>query len=438
MEIHVSSITEASKVLNISRKGLYERIKSGKIIIETFYKGENRAYKIYQTSPGPELTQHQTGTSVEKHGTPGIKGGEFVVPKASLNNKHGHARFIQEWLDWYSDGVDVNAWTDTHKRDRFTYIVKYFERYERISAENLRQWLAQVDKNRVTLRRHMHGAVSSYARFLCERKQLLPEAEREAIRRLYPKVPRGFKRERKIIYREQLSDILAGAEKAAGDDAYKKVLFKTLIIVLATTALRLSEVCSLKLSNIRFNEDLQKATITVVGKGGKEWTIPFPKLTQEYILEYLAIRPHRTEQEEDKPDALFWVYSPRYGYTTLKKYTLVHYIRDISEASGIEFTAHSFRHYRITMWMDDGHINPSHAQLWAGHSDLKTTQGYTHIRDVDALASAYRAGYDELGLTQKPKPVPQAGQDPMALLAEAVTQLTPQQKAQLLAKMVGA
>jgi integrase/recombinase XerC len=363
--------------------------------------------------------------------------------KTQAHQRRGmHAQYISEWLKWYEDGVDVNAWAASHKRDQIQYIHRYFDRFDVIAAENLRMWLSEVDRNRVTLRRHMHGAVSSFARFLCERKGLITEAEREEIRRLYPKVPRGFKRKQKIIQQEDMPVIFRAAEKAADDDAYKRVLFKTLLIVMSTTALRLSEVCGLQFSNLRFHEDVTKASMTVVGKGNKERTLPFPKLAQQAILEYLKIRPQPSQQNELAPDALFWVYSQRYGCTTLKKYALVTYMREISEASGIAFTAHSFRHYRITQWMNDSRINPVHAQLWAGHTDLKTTQGYTHIRDKDALASAFLAGCEDLEVNPSvgnnpAQALPTSG-DALELLLAALSNLSPQQKAQLIAKMVGA
>jgi site-specific recombinase XerD len=225
----------------------------------------------------------------------------------------------------------------------------------------------------------------------------------------------------------------------AGNDPYKRLLFRTLIILLSTTALRLSEACSLQFSNLRFHEDVTKAALTVVGKGNKERMVPFPKVAQQAILDYMQVRPKPHQQNELAPDALFWVFSPRYGYTTLKKYALVTYIQEISKASGIEFSAHSFRHYRITQWMNDPHINPVHAQLWAGHTDLKTTQGYTHIRDEDALASAYRAGCEELeSMAVGKQTAPTSNTNLLELLMRELPNLSPQQKAQLLAKMVGA
>ncbi|MBK8189098.1 MAG: tyrosine-type recombinase/integrase [Vampirovibrionales bacterium] len=319
MQVHVSTLKEASKLFNISRTELYNRINSGKLLVETFYRDSKRAYKIYQTTPELALVPDQPRPKTPQKGAPGIEGGDVAVPKQQAFPRRGmHAQYIPEWLKWYEDGVDVNAWAASHRKDQLHYINKYFDRFDVILATHLRVWLAEVDKNRVTLRRHMHGAVSSFARFLCESKELLNDSEREEIRRLYPKVPRGFKHQQKILQREDIPIILKACDKASGDDAYKQLLFRTLIILLSTTALRLSEVCSLQFSSLRFHEDVTKAALTVIGKGSKERMVPFPKMAQQAILDYLKVRPKPEQQNELAPNALFWVHSQRYGYTTLK------------------------------------------------------------------------------------------------------------------------
>jgi len=57
-----------------------------------------------------------------------------------------------------------------------------------------------------------------------------------------------------------------------------------------------------------------------------------------------------------------------------------HRVRHSSESSGIPdaFHRHDRRHRRVTTWLAAG-ANPVHVKEGLGHSDLRTTMGYTHL-----------------------------------------------------------
>jgi integrase/recombinase XerD len=142
--------------------------------------------------------------------------------------------------------------------------------------------------------------------------------------------------------------------------------------------------CDLSISDLHFSDDSKKAFVRVrCGKGGKERYVPFSMPAQEAIREYLK---HRPNVESNK---LFWAYNPKYGYTPIIRDCVIRRMKQISDRCGIRFTAHSFRHYRITRWANSPKIPITMVQLWAGHSSLIVTQRYIHTRNEEALAFAF-------------------------------------------------
>lgn len=415
MQFQASSMRAAAKTLKISHTELYRRINNQEIRADRFKQG-NRWVYILCTDPS------NTPTSVKASSTKGggpvglLSNHENSQPAGSSGDlspsRHSQARFIDEWIAWREEGIDLSPWSPNYKRDQVAYLKKYFERYDVVTVENLRDWIREVQPTQVTLRQHRHRAVSSYARFLHERKAMLDEDTYYRIVKLFPKKPRNFKHEQKIIHQEDIPRILEAALKAADEmttSNYNRVLFRTLIMVLTTTGLRANEVATMRLSKIRFHENPEEASAEVLGKGNKWRSIPLPQITQEAILDYLRVRPEgkRLPKGSDT-DRLFWVYHPfKKQYTPLSKYTLGDYMRDIrKKVPGIDFTSHSFRHFCITFWSENPNIPLVATQLWAGHSQLTTTQRYQHTRKKDVVKAAYYSdiGTKELFSTKQDKP----------------------------------
>lgn len=296
-----------------------------------------------------------------------------------------HDKYLDEWIAWREEGIHTQPWSESYKRLQLQYIQKYFERWPVISSHYLETWLRETSVMQKTLRTHKHAPVSSYAKFL-ESKGILNPDECRKIKALYPKKSPYYHPEQKIIYKEDLEVILKAADEDGGRNKYQRILNKTLIIFLSQTALRVSEMCNLTLSDLRFNEDAKHAWVRVrFGKGGKERFVPFSQVAQQVIREYLANRPEKVKDEKQ----LFWAFNPKFGYTPLNSSCVARRFQGISERCGIPFSAHSFRHYRITRWANNPKIPITVTQNWAGHTSLIVTQRYIHTRHEEALVAAF-------------------------------------------------
>jgi integrase/recombinase XerD len=154
---------------------------------------------------------------------------------------------------------------------------------------------------------------------------------------------------------------------------------KALISVLYATGLRVSELISLKSTNLH----LREGYLTCVGKGDKERIVPIGQEAADWVQKYLAEgRPKLV------PKSSPWLFVNARGgplsrvgfWKLLKEYGLKAEItRNISP--------HVLRHSFATHLLDRG-ADLRAIQMMLGHADLSTTQIYTHVLEA-RLRSVY-------------------------------------------------
>ncbi len=140
---------------------------------------------------------------------------------------------------------------------------------------------------------------------------------------------------------------------------------------LYATGLRVSELVSLHTQQINLEGDY----LTVRGKGGKVRVLPFGRWAEERLRLYLReVRPKLVQRRNSS--VLFLTRSgkalTRQGFWKL--------IRRHALAAGIErkVTPHTLRHSFATHLLEGG-ADLRAVQSMLGHSDISTTQIYTHI-----------------------------------------------------------
>ncbi len=157
--------------------------------------------------------------------------------------------------------------------------------------------------------------------------------------------------------------------KSVDKDTPKGLLDLSLIILDFSTGLRVSELVNLKIQNFNFKDSYLK----VMGKGNKERIIPYTKETYGIINLYLEkIRKQiKTSKKELflHPDGKN--VSRQYFYLRLKEYAKI---------AGINknISPHTLRHTFATFLLNNGAGLKSVQEL-LGHSNIETTQIYTHL-----------------------------------------------------------
>jgi len=243
-----------------------------------------------------------------------------------------------------------------------------------ISLRHIKNYLAGLvseNKNRTTISRKL-ASMRGFFRFAFK-NNLIDTNIIGAI-----KNPKHSRKLPEIISTKEYLDILEVVNNDELFSAYEKVLIRTMFELMYGCSLRLSELCSLSIHDI----DLRQKTVKVLGKGNKTRIVPVGTKSIAVVEEYLSQRVSDSTillvNEKQNP-----IY-PRYVQRIVKR--VISQISEIAKKS-----PHILRHSSATHMLDNG------ADLMAikeilGHSNLSTTQIYTHV-SVERLKSVYKQSH---------------------------------------------
>lgn len=159
---------------------------------------------------------------------------------------------------------------------------------------------------------------------------------------------------------------------------------RTMLEVLYATGMRVSELINLTLERV----DLNMKYIIAFGKGSKERILPLGSVAAEFLQQYLEkVRPKLTHAGRNT-NIVFLAF----GGHELTRQRFWQIIRAYGRKANINkaLTPHILRHSFATHLLDNGADLRSVQEL-LGHSDISTTQIYTHLtnkrlRDIYAKA----------------------------------------------------
>ncbi len=144
---------------------------------------------------------------------------------------------------------------------------------------------------------------------------------------------------------------------------------RAILEVLYGCGLRVSEVCSLKISEVY----LKDMFVKVMGKGIKERLVPMAPSTASAIMDYLSVRP---ESDAGCEDVLFL---NRFG-RALSRVAVFKMVKSVALVAGVDknLSPHTFRHSFATHLIENG-ADLRVVQEMLGHESILTTEIYTHV-----------------------------------------------------------
>lgn len=157
---------------------------------------------------------------------------------------------------------------------------------------------------------------------------------------------------------------------------------RAILETLYATGIRVSELVNLKQANLLFDDGF----ILVFGKGSKERLVPIGSSAQEWIRTYQRESRITLARQGKSEDYLFLSVRG----TKLTRSMIFRLICKYAKAAGItkEVHPHTFRHSFATHLLEGG-ADLRAVQEMLGHSDISTTQIYTHI-DREYLKEVHR------------------------------------------------
>lgn len=146
--------------------------------------------------------------------------------------------------------------------------------------------------------------------------------------------------------------------------------------------MRLSELCSIQIDKIRDD------TLTIIGKGNKERTVYLNDACLKSLGNYMKVRDDSKAIPENKR---FLFLSSR--NVPINKRTVEIMIKKHITNAGLtddKYTPHKLRHTAATLMYKYGNVDIRSLQSILGHTNISTTQIYTHVDD-DSLRDAVKS-----------------------------------------------
>lgn len=286
----------------------------------------------------------------------------------------------QKWIDafidhlWWEEGLSAN--TRASYRHDLTGFAQWLEaRNEKlptVTAAALLTYLAEKPRKAASQRRLIACWRKFFGWLVREGKM----AHNPCLTLTQPPLPPRLP---KTLTENEVEKLL----QAPDPETLLGLRDKAILELLYATGLRVSELVTLHLAQLR----LQEGWLIVTGKGNKERLIPFGELAGEWLSRYLRdarpklCKPHTT-------DALFLTQNGE-AMTRQRCWQLIKHYAVVAGIDPRKISPHTLRHAFATHLLNHG-ADLRAVQLLLGHADISTTQIYTHVAHARLEALYHR------------------------------------------------
>lgn len=168
-----------------------------------------------------------------------------------------------------------------------------------------------------------------------------------------------------------LEDSINLLSSVDGDNKERDYL---ILVLFLNCGMRLSELCGINLGDIRSD-----GTLRLLGKGNKERIVYLNDSCKEALAAYMKVRPNDNIIATDR-NALFISRNRKRISNKTVQYIVKKYLEK-SGLGGQGLSTHKLRHTAATLMYQHGNVDIRVLKDILGHSNLGTTQIYTHISD---------------------------------------------------------
>lgn len=260
----------------------------------------------------------------------------------------------------------------------------------KITTKDLKKYIENLYRNGVatsTMARHI-SAIKQFFNFL-QLEEIITENPSTLLE--HPKVENDVPQ---VLSEDEVKTMLNEAKK---DNSNYGIQFYTMLELLYASGLRVSELVELKISDIqkKYRKDGLYTIddfLIIKGKGDKERLVPISKIAKEALIKYINLRENLLQGKKSE-----WLWTTMATFSKNKKDTKVMFKKDnhisrqifalnlkqIAIKNNIDpskIHPHVIRHSFATHILHRG-ADLRVVQELLGHSDISTTQIYTHVAD---------------------------------------------------------
>lgn len=282
---------------------------------------------------------------------------------------------IKDFVKDYLNYLEIEKNRSIKTRINYGRYLKKFLEHSKISSPSqisqdlvrqYRLWL-----NRQSIKKNTQNyyliALRSFLKYLAKRDIETLTAD---------KIELGKQSERQVVFLEE--NELERFLEAAKGDSFKSLRDRAILELLFSTGLRVSELCSLNRDSINLSKKGGSGEFPIRGKGDKVRLVFISESARIALKNYL-------EKRQDIDPALFVRYVKNLNKEESLRLTsrsVERLVKHYSNKAGLskKVTPHSIRHsFATDLLMNGADIRSVQALL--GHSNITTTQIYTHITD---------------------------------------------------------
>lgn len=256
--------------------------------------------------------------------------------------------------------------TSKNTRNSYAYDMILFAKfYPRrniayLQKEDIQEYLRKNGQKKAQTKAHYLTSIKNFYNYLIEESRIKTNpCDSIKMPKLEKKLP--------VFLTVEEVDNLLNIGTSTSYDLRNKAMLETLY----ATGVRISELCDLKMSNLYLDDDM----IKVFGKGSKERIVPINSIAKKYLKQYLE---HGRGDLLGTKDSEYVFISSR--HTRITRQAFFKFLKKLCEDKGIKknISPHILRHSFATHLLNNG-ADLRIVQELLGHSDISTTQIYTHL-----------------------------------------------------------
>jgi integrase/recombinase XerD len=293
----------------------------------------------------------------------------MTIERASRRN------LIREYITYLQveKGLAGNS-LESYSRDLArldAWATRSAKQVEELTRQDLRAWIASLSREGLapTTVSRATSAARGFYRFL----MLDGHIKRHPAEDL--DTPQGATHLPRFLSEDDMEKLLAAPDTAAEEGLRDRAMLE----LMYSSGLRISELIALKSADV----DMDAGLLACHGKGSKERRIPIGKSATRWLELYRAARASQGRAHDPRlfVSSLGAPLTRQRVWAAIKKY---------AERAGLEnVSPHTLRHSFATHLLQRGADSRS-VQSLLGHSDISTTQIYTHITDRHLRATYNR------------------------------------------------